>query len=824
MTNWDPDGPAQNLLVIAGRFNAVQNKIASGIAAWNGTEWMNLGSGITGLATLSQSTNSMTNWDPDGAGPQPNYLVAAGFIKTAGGVSVNGIARWDGSSWSAIPGDSQPSNNYGYVTTWDPDGDGPTAAYLIGGSSSLVGYYRWNGTNRVFVSFQPYNGAVRTGTRFDADGSGPELERLVLAGEFTTIGGVAARRVAMWNGMAWLPFGGGLGGPTTGTESVRALATYDPDGPDGSAPPELYAAGNFTLAEGLPVSGIARWNGISWLPLGAATVGGITIDALVAVGLGPNGTAPLRLVVGGAFTTFAGIPAQRVAVWDGAAWSGPGSEFPTSAVLSLGALDPDAGGPAEPAILVGSSRNSSTPGQPPLHLGKLVGSTYQDVGPGTNGEIYAVAPHDPDGSGPLPPVAVLAGEATKINGVLCNHIAIWNGRTTTALGSGMNNRVNAVVSWDSDGPGPLQPVIVAVGDFSTAGGQPASRAAFWDGSAWQQLGSGLPSTITQSTFVKVFDPDGPDGPIVPWLLALGYQSPNHFYQRWNGTSWVNIGPSFALGGTSSSTPSAVEFDEDTDGPGEAVLVTGGMLTINAPGPVLVNGCFGLKSDGSYQSFGNGPQSGSAIALFDFDGDGPLPARLVSNGSTYTAHWWDGTFWIPLEAGLPPQPNYTVSALTSFDVDGPGPEPSQLYALGNYRPSGTTVTEGRLYRLASDTWSYFGSTRVPGIFTTTQVANRTSVIDFDLDGPRAPSLLIAGQTTTIDNSVVSAYVGQYGMASVFADLDGDAIVGLSDIAALIASWSSSVPPAPAWLDLDSSGDVGPGDLAQVIQNWGASCSN
>lgn len=54
-----------------------------------------------------------------------------------------------------------------------------------------------------------------------------------------------------------------------------------------------------------------------------------------------------------------------------------------------------------------------------------------------------------------------------------------------------------------------------------------------------------------------------------------------------------------------------------------------------------------------------------------------------------------------------------------------------------------------------------------------------------------------------------------------DADGDGMVGLPDIAAVINDWGQMVPPGTG-ADLDGSGDVGLGDLAVVINNWAAVC--
>lgn len=55
-----------------------------------------------------------------------------------------------------------------------------------------------------------------------------------------------------------------------------------------------------------------------------------------------------------------------------------------------------------------------------------------------------------------------------------------------------------------------------------------------------------------------------------------------------------------------------------------------------------------------------------------------------------------------------------------------------------------------------------------------------------------------------------------------DVDGDGMVGLSDIAVLINNWTLTVPPAPLNADQDADGSVGIGDLAVVIQNWALIC--
>src|SRR5262249_36630818 len=147
----------------------------------------------------------------DGAGAA---LYAGGTFTSAGGVPANRIAKWDGTSWSAV-------------------------------GSGVVG---------AIFSLQPSVNALAT---FD-DGSGPAL---YAGGTFTSAGGVTADCIARWNGTSWSALGSGLSGGTQ--PAARSLAVFD----DGSGA-ALFVGGGFQLAGGAPAAGIAKWNGTSWSALG----------------------------------------------------------------------------------------------------------------------------------------------------------------------------------------------------------------------------------------------------------------------------------------------------------------------------------------------------------------------------------------------------------------------------------------------------------------------------------------------------------------------------------------------------------------------------
>jgi len=117
------------------------------------------------------------------------------------------------------------------------------------------------------------------------DGSGPAL---YAGGEFSTAGGVAAMRIARWNGSSWSSLGSGI------SRAVNALAVYD----DGAGP-ALYAGGYFTAADGVAANRIAKWDGSSWSALGSG-IGIDTNDAVFALTVFDDGAGP-ALFAGGVF-------------------------------------------------------------------------------------------------------------------------------------------------------------------------------------------------------------------------------------------------------------------------------------------------------------------------------------------------------------------------------------------------------------------------------------------------------------------------------------------------------------------------------------------
>jgi len=666
----DGTGPT---LVAGGWFRTAGAVKASSVARWDGHCWAAL-EGPYGEGTPGR-VNAFAVFD-DGSGPA---LFAGGLFDSAGGLTASNVARWDSAGWSALaePGGNGTDGEVFALAVYD-DGSGP-ALYAAGRFDSAGGHLaaniaRWDGegwTSVDTVAGTGADGEVRSLAVADL-GSGPAL---YVGGLFASAGGVTANRIARWDGNAWAalegPTGNGVSGGAGGP-SVLAMASHD----DGSGV-VLYAAGWFTAAGGIDAANIARWDGSGWSGVIAPSGNGIElwVNALVAVDSG----ATQGLYAGGNFLSAGGVLANRIARWDGTAWSpldtGCDDEVKALTTLDLG------GGP----VLYAGGEFTRAGSAGASFVGSWDGAAWSAVagppGDGVNDTVYTMVEHD-DGSGPA---LYAGGEFTAAGGLLARFIGRWDGAAWSAVEGPSKNRIRGAVQalevYD-EGEGPM---LFAGGVFNKYTSPQMCNVARWDGTRWTALG-GAPDYGTDGYVNTLCAHDDGSGPALyagGILTSAGGVTVNGV-ARWDGTAWSALtGPSDA--GVSGGVDDLVVFD-DGDGP---ALYAGGFFA--TAGGVLVNNI--ARWDGSAWSPLDGPSGvgldGTAfdLAVFD-DGDGP---DLYTGGwftqaggvaANYIARW-DGTGWSALTGPYGNGVDAPVNTLTVHD-DGSGPA---LYAGGIFQIAG-----------------------------------------------------------------------------------------------------------------------------------------
>jgi hypothetical protein len=308
---------------------------------WDGSSWQSFGDG------LNQSVDAMT-LDTNG------MLIVGGTFSQSGQIPLNRIARQDGARWQALGSGIVGSKVS--VLQQLPDGQ-----ILVAGAFTSAGNVvsrciaKWNGTS--WSGFDTGMEAVRGTAQVTAVAVMPTGD-IIAGGNFVVAGQVAVNNIARWDGTQWNTMGG-LDGPVV---SMAVLPTGD-----------LLVSGSFQNAGDEPAQRMASWNGHSWRavapppsddPVRLVTLANGDVLALPTFSTNtPAGSAVLRrmtatgwepyagplaaqpragssvstarltaamevpgrgLLVAGENFMIDGVPANGIALWDGASWSGLG--------------------------------------------------------------------------------------------------------------------------------------------------------------------------------------------------------------------------------------------------------------------------------------------------------------------------------------------------------------------------------------------------------------------------------------------------------------------------------------------------------------------
>jgi len=367
--------------------------------------WSDLAGGMSGPNLFQVSVRALASFD-DGWGDGP-VLYAGGYFTSAGGVDAQSLARWDGRAWQSL-GEVVFNTSPGLV-------------------ESMVVWARPNDT-----------------------------PVLVVGGSFTSVDGVPAKSVAMWDGAAWSAMGDGL---AFGSNVVTDLSVFD----DGTGP-AVHAVGSF-VASGRTVvgPGVARFDGRAWSSVGPQITGDPLTPRIAF--FDPGDGAGTRLVVGGT-----NLKSNREPL-GGLAW-----------------LDGRRGWTPLPGVLVGANDGFANDLDSAVWQGRstlfAAGGLYLD---GMSGRVPVVALSD--GAWTRPGGGVADREASMVTGISVEVLA------------------------DGD-----EPAVYLGGLFDIAGGTPVRGVARWNGAFWLPLAEGISSSAPASTDAQSDALLG--GPTAPLAFAL----------------------------------------------------------------------------------------------------------------------------------------------------------------------------------------------------------------------------------------------------------------------------------------------------------------
>lgn len=733
----DGSGPA---LFVGGGFTIAGGLTVNGVAKWDGSDWYALssqdGTGVDGRVLALEVFD-------DGSGPA---LYAAGQFSHAGGIPVSNIARWDGQSWSAL-GESETLGPNGLVIDLIPFDDGSGPALYAGGQFALPGdpnansLAKWDGTGWSSVSdnesFGTNTGVVALEI-FD-DGGGPAL---YAAGRFFSVGGQSAKHIARWDGSSWSAFGG----PDDGTATIRGMKALELNGDLA-----LFVAGAFDSVDGLTTNHVARWDGAKWSALEGSIATGLDDSAWV-VGAYDSGTGP-ALVVGGYFGVAGGHALEHVALWDGQTWLPP-------------------------------SRS------------------VQDIG--LDNTVVALKSFN-DGNGP----ALYAGGGfLSVGGDEVNRIVRWDGEEWTPLvgngGVGLDDNVQALAVLDSGKGAEL----VVGGEFRFAGNQYLGSVASWNGSEWSSfIGSDGASINGRVRAFAVFD-DG-SGPALYAGGRFTLDGVRHRVARWDGENWH---PVPGLGGEFHDVVFALHVFDDGTGP---ALYAGGQF-MNA-GDLPVNHI--ARWDGDvWSAVGTGDEVGVDNVVYSvetFETDG-VEALYVGGNFDYAGGVlspgiakWMGSEWLPVVGESDVGLDGAVFTMTVID-DGVG---SALYVGGGFSEAGGTPMNS-IARWDGAQWSALPGTAGDGV-------ERGFVSAISEFRDKMGQAIYAGGSLIEAGGVAKTKIAKWRTCATepcYGDVTNDGLIDLADLNLVLANFGQSSADG----DATGDGSVDLADLNAVLGAFGTVC--
>jgi len=403
--------------------------------------------------------------------------------------------------------------------------------------------------------------------------------KLIVAGAFNAAGSVPAHSIASWDGSVF----GAMGDPGM---SAQTLIVWNG---------LLHAAGHDFLGHAL----VSRWDGSVWTPVGTATGGHTNGTQITCMEIFNN-----ELVVSGDFSAIDGVPAARVARFDGSQWHAMGAGF-TGTFQDVPVFDLQAVG--GDLYAAGSVLGGIAGG-----VERWDGNNWVGVGSGLNGNVSAMAT---DGTS-----LYAAGSFSKAGPDSVPGVARWNGSQWLRVGVGTVPGVSSIAWWNGQ-------LVAGVSDG-------ASRVSRFDGTNWSGLGGPWTGTATPTSLVTVGTQLIGLGVMIP--AAVGDAS---IGATFNGSAWSPVRELWApnMQGLSGEADAATVWNDR--------LVPVGVFSGGASGGAMLRSTFEAMWDGtSWSTFGTGVGAGPQAICATPWGSNLAVGGWTSHGPDRGVSYWNGTAW------------------------------------------------------------------------------------------------------------------------------------------------------------------------------------
>lgn len=461
--------------------------------------------------------------------------------------------------------------------------------------------------------------SVSSAVTWDPDGDGPLPEVLVVLGAFSSVDGVLANGVAMWDGREWKPLGAGL--TPRSAADTGALVVHNG---------ELYAAGSFKIpangAQGL--ARLAKWDGATWTQVGA-DLNGVVTSLVSFAG---------KLHVGGQFSVR---NVRNLAALTGGAWTGFGPQFPLSGAIEDGSSRVNSLVVQGDSLLIGGTfsqyltRQDAAGNRTPVGPA-LAGQFSQSGGVksmyATRTDVY------------------IAGDFRLSNGTIPG-VMHWDGTTWTAMTT-PNTTVNSIRGWQSE---------LYITLRSSVSNDAILR---WNGEAWVAaspreyfLGSDVMSAVGEYQDHLIL------GGVFSGMYPVQNPQPGYGGRVMYGLARLdgdgNVTPvSRGLGGR---VMAFAEFQGKTIAAGRFVTIgtSGtGPQTPGTPGHLAEMG-----EDGFWKPFAGGLPDNNIWAATSYEDQLIIGGESFNVGGVTNAlvASWDGASWHDMSAGAPNIPLRLLSA-------------------------------------------------------------------------------------------------------------------------------------------------------------------